>query len=95
MEPEKDLQSNFHWNLICIIFQGTINERLQCSASKTHHRKDIGSGYATRTENLQAFSELGMDTPVIKSFENVETLLACLPLAIQLNKTSEAEKKVT
>ena len=28
--------------------------------------------------NLQAFSELGIDTPVIKSFNNLETLLACL-----------------
>ena len=29
-------------------------------------------------KNLQAFSELGMDIPVIKSFKNVETLPACL-----------------
>ena len=30
------------------------------------------------TKNLQAFSELEMDTPVIKSFKNIETLPACL-----------------
>ena len=77
MEPEEDLQSNFDWNL-CIIFQETTNERLQCPASKTHRLKDIGSGYVILTENLQAFSELGMDTLVIKSFKNVETLPACL-----------------
>ena len=77
MEPEEDLQSNFGWNL-CIICQETTNERLQCPAFETHGPKDIGSGYVTPTENLQAFSELGMDTPVIKSFKNVKTLLACL-----------------
>ena len=47
-------------------------------ASETHRRKDIGSGYVTLAENLQAFSELGIDTPVIKSFKNLETLPACL-----------------
>ena len=104
MEPEEDLQLNFDWNL-CIICQETTNERLQCPASGTHRRKDIGSGYVTLAENLQAFSELGIDTPVIKWFKNLETLPACLlenqgkwkimPLAIQLNKTSEAKKKVT
>ena len=77
MEPEEDLQLNFDWNL-CIICQETTNERLQCLAPETHRRKDIGSGYVTLAENLQAFSELGIDTPVIKSFKNLETLPACL-----------------
>ena len=77
MEPEEDLQLNLDWNL-CIICQETTNERLQCPASETHRRKDIGSGYVTLAENLQAFSELGIDTPVIKSFKNLETLPACL-----------------
>ena len=65
MEPEEDPQSNFDWNL-CIICQETTNKHLQCPASETHRRKDIGSGYVTLTENLKAFSELGMDPPVIK-----------------------------
>ena len=77
MEAEEDLQLNFDWNL-CIICQETTNERLQCPASETHRQKDIGSGYVTLAENLQAFSELGIDTPVIKAFKNLETLQACL-----------------
>ena len=77
MEPEEDLQLKFDWNF-CIICQETTNERLQCPASETHRRKDIGSGYVTLAENLQAFSELGIDTPVIKSFKNLESLPTCL-----------------
>ena len=77
MEPEEHLQSNFDWNLH-IICQEMTNECLQCPASKTHRLKDIGSGYVILTENLQAFSELGIDTPVIKPFKNVDTLPACL-----------------
>ena len=77
MEPEEDLQLNFDWNL-CIICQETTNECLQCPASEIHRQKDIGSGYVTLAENRQAFSELGIDTPVIKSFKNLETLPACL-----------------
>ena len=80
MEPEEDLQSNFGWNL-CIICQETTNERLQCPAFETHGPKDIGSGYVTPTENLQAFSELGMDTPVIKSFKMLKPYLhVCLKI---------------